>query len=50
MAGLLKILFRQNKFSISGDSQVVFLTLVNDHHFALSLKQSVALDARLFVC
>ena len=50
MAGFVKILFRQNKFPISGDSQVVFLLLVHDHHFALPLKQAVAWDARLFVC
>jgi hypothetical protein len=47
---LVKNLFRQYKFPISGDAQVVFLLLVHDHHFALPLKQAVALDARLFVC
>ena len=40
--------FRQNKFAVSGDAQVVFLLLVDDDNLTVALKQMIAFDARLF--
>jgi hypothetical protein len=48
MAGCSKYSFRQNKFAVSGDAQVVFLLFVHDDDLAVALKQIVALNARFF--